>query len=207
MIEPNMLIQFLLSSMVLTISPGPDIIYVITQSISNGKKYGIYTSAGLVCGILIHTTLVYLGVSLLIRENPILFTGLKYLGAIYLLYLAYQVYRSDSNQQIDFDQKVTKKSPSSLFVQGFVMNVLNPKVTLFFLAYFPGFIEPNKGQVALQTYELGLVFMIQAFLIFSILAVLADRFTAYIRKNRNFQPIIKWAQLLVFIGLAIFLVL
>lgn len=207
MIELNLLIQFILSSMVLTISPGPDIIYVITQSISNGKKYGIYTAAGLVSGILIHTTLVYLGVSILIRENPLLFNGLKYLGAIYLIYLAYQVYKSDSKSQIDFDKKVAKKSPKSLFLQGFVMNVLNPKVTLFFLAYFPGFINPEKGQVAIQTYELGVVFMIQAFLIFFVLAILADRFTSYIRSNKNFQPIIKWAQFAVFIGLAIFLVL
>ena len=100
-----LLFQFTLSSIILTLSPGPDIIYVLTQSISNGKRYGIITAFGLVSGIIVHTSLVYFGIALLIQKNPVLFDGLKYLGAGYLFYLAFQVYRSNPEQTVNMQKQ------------------------------------------------------------------------------------------------------
>ena len=109
------------------------------QSIVNGKKYGLATVAGLISGCLVHTTLVAFGVSAIIKESDTLFFSIKLCGALYLLYLAYMVYKSSSELQLNSDS-IPKKSLIQLFKQGFIMNVLNPKVSIFFLALFPGFL-------------------------------------------------------------------
>ncbi|NNL83200.1 MAG: LysE family translocator, partial [Winogradskyella sp.] len=135
----EILISFVFATAALAISPGPDNIYVLTQSVTNGKKFGLATTAGLITGCIIHTTLLAFGVSALIKENESIFLIIKILGAAYLLYLAYQVYKLDAKIQFSAEG-VPQKSLKALFVQGFIMNVLNPKVTLFFLALFPGFL-------------------------------------------------------------------
>lgn len=202
-----LLFQFTLSSIILTLSPGPDIIYVLTQSISNGKRYGIITAFGLVSGIIVHTSLVYFGIALLIQQNPVLFDGLKYLGAGYLFYLAFQVYRSNPEQTVNMQKQKGVKSDWALYLKGFVMNVINPKVSLFFLAFLPGFIKPELGNVGVQIFRLGAIFMVQAFLIFSMVSLLADKSTIFLRENQRFQPTMRILQIIVFIGLGIFLIL
>ncbi|MBL4939812.1 MAG: LysE family translocator, partial [Lutibacter sp.] len=109
--------------MLLTIMPGPDIIYVMVQSITNGKKYGLVTSLGLVTGIIFHTTLVAFGISTILKQSEYLFFSIKLLGALYLIYLAYKASVNDS--EIILTIKTKKKSLINLFKQGFLMNVLN----------------------------------------------------------------------------------
>lgn len=196
------MLPFLLASIALTLSPGPDIIYVLTQSISNGKKYGIATAAGLVSGILVHTTLIALGISALIQQSEALFLGIKITGASYLLWIAYQVYKAPDTIELSTHQN-TKKSLFSLVKQGFIMNVLNPKVTLFFLAFFPGFIDEQAGNVTQQIYVLGLVFIVQAFVIFTIVSIIADQLTVLIRNNKTFAVFLKWFQIVSFVGIAV----
>lgn len=160
------LISFALATCALAISPGPDNIYVLVQSITNGKSYGMATVCGLITGCIVHTTLLAFGVSAIIKANDDLFFGIKVLGALYLLYLAYKVYKSDA--QLDFDSETApKKTLKGLFVQGFFMNVLNPKVTIFFLAFFPGFLFSETLSSVLQFYILGGIFMLVSFIIFS----------------------------------------
>jgi threonine/homoserine/homoserine lactone efflux protein len=200
------MLPFLFASIALTLSPGPDILYVLTQSISNGKKFGIATSAGLVSGILVHTTLIALGISALIMQLEWLFTFIKILGAAYLFWIAFQVYKAPAS--IALSKEVQhQKSLISLFKQGFIMNVLNPKVTLFFLAFFPGFIDEKLGNVTQQIYVLGFLFMLQAFIIFSIASSVADRLTVFIRTNQSFALFLKWFQIVVFVGIAILILL
>ncbi|MDG1994467.1 MAG: LysE family translocator, partial [Polaribacter sp.] len=128
------LISFILATLSLAVSPGPDNIFVLTQSIVNGKKYGLATVYGLMSGCVIHTTLIAFGVSEIIKRNESLFLVIKLFGAGYLLYLAYVVFKSNSD--IVFSTKnVQRKSTLKLFKIGFWMNVLNPKVTIFFLAF------------------------------------------------------------------------
>ena len=129
--------SFLLASILLTLAPGPDIIYVLSQSIAGGFKRGLIIAAGLVSGIIFHTSLLAFGVSALLIEFPQVFFTLKLVGAVYLIYLAYQVYKSPSAEI-----QITKgsKSLNNYFRKGLIMNLINPKVSLFFLAFFPGFL-------------------------------------------------------------------
>jgi threonine/homoserine/homoserine lactone efflux protein len=200
------MLPFLLASIVLTLSPGPDILYVLTQSISNGKKYGIATALGLVSGILVHTTLIALGVSAVIKEAEVIYTAIKVFGACYLLWIAYQVYKAPASITLNAQAK-PQKSLLALVKQGFIMNVLNPKVTLFFLAFFPGFIDEKLGNVTRQIYVLGFLFMLQAFLIFSMVSIVADKLTVFIRTNEKFAVFLKWLQIVVFIGIAVLILI
>lgn len=189
--------------MLLTIMPGPDIIYVLVQSVTNGKKYGIATSLGLVSGIIVHTTLVAFGVSAILKQSENIFFIVKLLGAIYLLYLAYKAFRS--NEALFIDVKAEKTGMLKLYKQGFIMNVLNPKVSIFFLAFFPGFLYSETQNTIIQFYTLGILFMLQALLIFSGVALLSGSFTAYLKSHSQFNSVIKWFKIVVFIGIAIFI--
>jgi threonine/homoserine/homoserine lactone efflux protein len=201
---PETLISFALATSVLAISPGPDNIYVLVQSITNGKAHGLATVCGLITGCIVHTTLLAFGVSVIIKANDSLFFGIKVLGALYLLYLAYKVFKSDS--QLDFDSETApRKSLKALFVQGFFMNVLNPKVTIFFLAFFPGFLFSETMSTVLQFYVLGGIFMLVSFIIFSAIALLAGQIKSYTLKHRNSGVVFKWLQIVVFIGIAVFI--
>ena len=189
--------------MLLTIMPGPDIIYVLVQSMTNGKKYGIATSVGLVSGIIIHTSLVAFGVSALIKKSENIFFAIKLFGAIYLLYLAYLTFKSD--EELVLNEKADRKSLVKLFKQGFFMNVLNPKVSIFFLAFFPGFLYSSSQRTVVQFYVLGGLFMLQALIIFSLVSLLAGNFASYLKSHPNFNSKIKWFKILVFAGIAIFI--
>jgi len=199
----EILISFIAASMLLTITPGPDIIYVLVQSITNGKKYGIATALGLVSGIIIHTTLVAFGVSAIIKQSEYIFFGIKLFGALYLLYLAYLTYKS--NKELLLTTKTDRKGLLQLFKQGFIMNVLNPKVSIFFLAFFPGFLYSETQSTVVQFYVLGLLFMLQALLIFALVALLSGSFASYLKKHPTFNTNIKWFKIIVFIGIAIFI--
>jgi len=201
----EILISFISASIALTIMPGPDIIYVLLQSVSNGKKYGIVASLGLVSGIIVHTTLVAFGVSALINQSPKLLLLLKIIGAAYLLYLAFKSYFS--SEEINIQNKVEKRKLYSLFKQGFIMNVVNPKVSIFFLAFFPGFLYSDTQNTVMQFYVLGALFMIQALLIFSIVSISSGYFSNYIQNHPKMNANIKWAKVLVFIGIACFILI
>ena len=200
------LISFIGATSVLAISPGPDNIYVLVQSITNGKVFGIATVCGLITGCVVHTTLLAFGVSALIKANESLFFGIKVLGALYLLFLAYKVFKADS--KIEFDGvNAPKKSLKQLFVQGFFMNVLNPKVTIFFLAFFPGFLFSDSFSTVIQFYVLGIIFMLTSFIIFSIIALLASEIKKYTLGHKHSGVVFKWLQILVFIGIAVFILI
>lgn len=196
----------MLATSLLAISPGPDNIYVLMQGIVNGKKYGLATVAGLISGCIVHTTLVAFGVSAIIKSNDYLFLGLKIIGALYLLYLAYNVYKSSSDIVINADN-VPKKGLMQLFKQGFIMNVLNPKVSIFFLAFFPGFLFSDTLSTVIQFYVLGLLFMLTSLIIFSLIAILSSSISVYIREHKNSGVVLKWLQIIVFVGIAIFIFL
>ncbi|WP_091426804.1 LysE family translocator [Formosa sp. Hel1_31_208] len=200
----ELLISFVIATSVLAISPGPDNIYVLMQSIVNGKKYGLATVAGLISGCLIHTTLVAFGVSAIIKENDTVFFVIKLFGALYLLFLAYKVYRSNAALDLDSDQ-IPKKSVAQLFKQGFIMNVLNPKVSIFFLAFFPSFLFSPTLDTVFQFYILGLLFMFVSALIFSAIAILAGHISDYTKQHSHIGYYFKWIQIVVFVGIAIFI--
>lgn len=198
---PAEIISFLIASIALTISPGPDIIYVLVQSMSTNKKDGIAVSLGLVSGIIIHTSLVAFGVSAIIKASENLFFFIKIAGAAYLLFLAYKVWKS--NENLNFSGKSNLSGFKKMFSRGFLMNVLNPKVTIFFLAFFPSFIWNPDENLIYQFYILGFLFMLQAILIFGIVAFLAEKITRFLNKNQHTQLFFKYLQIIVFLGIAI----
>lgn len=200
------IIPFLTASVLLTIAPGPDIIYVLVQSLTNGRRAGIITTLGLASGILIHTSLVAFGVSAIIKESEILFNLIKVFGALYLLYLAFKVYKSDGQISLSSGREIVGKQ-ISLFRQGFIMNVLNPKVTIFFLAFLPGFLWDPEGNTVYQFYLLGFLFMLQTLIIFGSVAVLAGKISSFLRNHPSSGAYIKWTQVIVFTGIAIYILL
>nr|WP_274704464.1 LysE family translocator [Salinimicrobium profundisediminis] len=189
----------------LTLSPGPDIIYVLVQGMTNGKKHGIVTALGLVSGIIVHTSLVAFGISAIIKQSENLFLMIRLLGAAYLFYLAWKVYKSDSTITVKAPAAEQKKELAALFKRGFLMNVLNPKVAIFFLAFFPGFLWDPQGNTVYQFYVLGFLFMLQAFLIFSAVAILAGKISVYLQKHPASGQIFKWVQVVVFVGIGVFI--
>jgi len=199
------LLSFSIATIALSISPGPDNIYVLTQSIVNGSKSGIATTAGLISGCIVHTTLIAFGISAIITASPSVFYGIKIAGATYLIYLAFKIYRSDA--RINLDSSAPKKKYSQLFKTGVVMNLLNPKVMIFFLAFFPGFLwDPSEGTVS-QFYILGITFMLVTFLTFSGVALLAGSISNYLLKHKKVGFYLKWLQIVVFVGIAVFILI
>ncbi|WP_272023303.1 LysE family translocator [Olleya namhaensis] len=202
----NLILSFIFATVALAFSPGPDNIYVLMQSITNGRKYGIATVCGLISGCLLHTTLVAFGVSAIIKESDTLFFAIKALGALYLLYLAYKVYKSDAKVSLG-SAAVPKKSLGQLYKQGVIMNVLNPKVSIFFLAFFPAYLYSETISTVTQFYVLGLIFMATSFVVFALIAILAGFISDYLKQSKNIGLVLKWLQIVVFIGIAIFIFL
>ncbi len=202
----EILITFSAATAALAVLPGPDNIYVLMQSISHGKKSGLATVGGLMAGCLVHTTLLAFGVSAIIKDNDTIFLFIKVFGAIYLLYLAFQVFRSDAHINLS-DIKTSKKTVEQLFRQGFIMNVLNPKVTIFFLAFFPGFLFSETLSTILQFYVLGFLFIAISFLVFGTIAILSGMISELVNKHSKVGIYLKWLQIVVFIGIAMYLLL
>ena len=162
------------------------------------------TVFGLITGCLVHTTLVAFGVSAMIKANESLFFTIKLLGAMYLVYLAYNVFVNAAAISLSVE-KVSKKTTGQLFKQGFVMNVLNPKVSIFFLAFFPGFLFSQTLSTVVQFYILGFLFMFVSLLVFSTIAILGGAISETIRKNNKIGVYLKWMQIAVFVAIAIFI--
>jgi len=172
----NILILFVVTSISLTLSPGPDILYVLSQSLSNGFKSGFSVSLGLVSGLFFHTAFISLGFGFLISEYPNIFKLIKYFGALYLMFIAVNLLIK--NNKI----KVIKKKQNTLlenYSTGIVMNIINPKVSLFFLSIFPLFLFDKTLNVQIQFFVLGIIFIIQATFVFSLVSL----FSSYIGEN------------------------
>ena len=199
------LLAFSIATFALAISPGPDNIYVLTQSLANGTKRGMAVTAGLISGCIVHTTLLAFGISAVITASKGIFFGIKILGACYLLYLAYQVFISDG--RIPLDKSVQEKSYLQFFKTGVIMNLLNPKVMIFFLAFFPGFLWNENGNTVVQFYVLGIGFMLISFITFSIIALASGQIAALLSKGENIGTVLKWLQILVFVGIAVFILI
>lgn len=200
------LISFVIAVSLLAISPGPDNIFVLMQSVVHGKKYGLATILGLMTGCIIHTVFLALGVSTIIKNNSFIFFGIKLFGALYLFFLAYKVFKSSSVISISTD-KIEKKSPVQLFKVGFIMNVLNPKVTLFFLALFPGFLFSESLSLSVQFFILGALFIVVSFIVFSVISILGGVISKEIKKSKNIGIWLKWLQIVVFVSIAVFILI
>ena len=165
------IITFVVASALLGITPGPDNIFVLTQSSLYGKKSGILITLGLSTGLIVHTTAVALGLAALLKTSAIAFTALKLAGALYLFYLSWQAFRASANHLETPNS--TLRSPAALYTRGIIMNITNPKVSIFFLAFLPQFTSPEYGPITPQLFLLGGIFIAVGLVVFSSIAFLA----------------------------------
>ena len=192
---------FFIASILLAIAPGPDNIFVLTQSTIHGRKAGIYVTAGLCTGLIVHTTGVALGIAAVIKTSYMAFTALKIIGAIYLLYLAWQAFLASAKGTPESASKVM--NGMQLYRRGIVMNITNPKVSMFFLAFLPQFANPGYGAIAIQIFVLGAVFILATLIVFCSIAVLAGTLGSWLVHSPKAQIIMNRTAGAIFLGLAL----
>ena len=187
----------------MALSPGPDNIFVLSNTLYNGKKAGLFTVLGLVTGCLFHTTLVAFGISELISFNQNIFLFIKILGFSYMLILAFRVYKSPLFFEITKVKRINK-SNSNNFITGLLMNILNPKVYFFFLSFFPSFLFLSSDELNLvsQFYILGLLFMLTTAIVFCSIVLFSTVISRYLIDFKIFHIVMKWIQILIFIAIA-----
>tara|TARA_B100001939_G_scaffold4059_1_gene3891 strand:+ start:1900 stop:2436 length:537 start_codon:yes stop_codon:yes gene_type:complete len=177
--------------------PGPDILFVVNQSLDK-KRNGIITAFGLCTGLIFHTMFLVFGLSALIESNKVFITFLKYFGAIYLFYLAFLEIKSENKISLSLNRK--------LFLRGLYMNLINPKVLIFFIAYFPNFLFSDTVKISNQFLILGAIFILQALLVFISVSLIANKLIKHISmdsKNNNLKYLKSF--IFVIIGLLILL--
>ncbi len=195
---------FFLVSTLLAITPGPDNVFVLTQSALHGKLSGLVVMFGLCTGLLVHTGAVAFGVAVLFQASTLAFTLLKVIGAGYLLYLAWQIFRA-TPEQIRLN-KNPQRSLGTLYRRGILMNITNPKVSIFFLAFLPQFAEPERGSISLQMIILGGIFIVATILVFGAVALIGGALGDWLNRSARSQRIMNWVAGTVFVGLALKLV-
>lgn len=205
MFSLSVMLLFITSSILLILAPGPDIIFAVTQGITNGRKAGFFTALGLSLGNAVHTLAAAFGLSIVFKTSEVAFLLFKTFGALYLFYLAYKAikHRNDPLHVNTADKEVNHKR---LILRGFFMNVLNPKVALFFLAFLPQFVNPQYGNVPLQMILLGLTFMLLVAIIFGSLGYFAGTFGDWVIKKPGFSKMMNLASATVFCALGLKLI-
>ena len=194
----DQILLFLISSLVLTLMPGPDILFVINQSLIN-KKSGLIISIGLCSGLVIHTLILVFGLSVFIESNKDLVLYLKYFGTLYLFYLAYDELRTK-------DKLVQKNTINGLFLRGLYMNLINPKVLFFFIAYFPNFLFSETISISIQFLILGSIFIAQALFIFFSVSVASNKLMKVLKIDTR-SNMITYLKTFVFIIIGLLILL
>jgi threonine/homoserine/homoserine lactone efflux protein len=194
------LLYFLGASVALTVAPGPDNIFVLTQGIARGRKPAIVTALGMCSGLGIHTIAAAFGISALFYSSVVAFNVVKYAGATYLLYLAFKTLQQRSSVKLSSPDD---SNDAALFKRGFIMNILNPKVAMFFLAFLPQFVSPATQYFPLQMLLLGLIFMLQSVIIFCLIGYFSGSIGNFILARPKIAKYFDWLTAGVFASLGI----
>ncbi len=205
-VSPESAVTFFIAALVLAVAPGPDNIFVLTQSAVYGRRAGYMTTLGLTTGLLFHTTIVALGVAALLQSHPYAFTVLKIIGACYLVYLAWLSFTSAGMTAV-LRSKDNFPGYGALYRRGVIMNITNPKVTLFFLAFLPQFVNYNNGRMVLQIAIFGAFFMIATLIVFNIVAFMGGYLAGIFNKSTKGQVFINRLAGSVFLAMAAMLLI
>lgn len=192
---------FITMSWILIITPGPDMIYVITRGISLGRKAGMYSAFGVTLGLMVHTTFAALGLSIILKTSGIVFQIIKYLGACYLLYLGVRAIIERNKFTLNNNQNNLNKS--RIFIQGLLSNVFNPKVALFFLAFLPQFVQPDSSGITISMITLGLLFTVFGFVFLCIVGCFSGYIGMQLLKKPNIARYLQYISGIVMIGLGL----
>jgi threonine/homoserine/homoserine lactone efflux protein len=201
MLPLDIVITFFTASILLAIVPGPDNIFVLTQSTLHGKISGLVVMSGLCTGLIVHTTAVALGVAIIFQTSTVAFSVLKFIGAGYLLYLAWQAFRTSSKKINSVSGDIANYR--KLYFRGIIMNITNPKVSIFFLAFLPQFADPARGAISIQLLLLGGLFILSTILVFGSIALLGGTIGQLLNRSDRIQTILNKVAGIVFIGLAL----
>ncbi|MBN1500802.1 MAG: LysE family translocator [Spirochaetes bacterium] len=205
MISTATVLMFIPASLLLIIAPGPDILFVITQGISSGRKAGFTTALGLAAGNSVHTLLAAFGIAVIFKNSAAAFTIFKFLGAGYLIFLSVKILlHFNDSVVIESDVQTRKKN---LFLRGFIMNVVNPKVALFFMAFLPQFVDYSAGSASVQFLIFGGIFISLVVLVFGTIGLSAGLIGDFFMKRPGFSKIINIISVSVFILLALKIIL
>ena len=194
------LIAFALISLGMALTPGPNMIYLISRSLCQGKQAGIVSLAGTGLGFVFYMLCAAFGITALLMTIPLAYEALKIAGAMYLIYLAWKAITS-AHSPFEL-QNTVAYSNQKLFFMGFFTNLLNPKIAVMYLALLPQFVKPHEGNVLIQTLSLGCIQIILSLIINLLLILTASRFTTFLNKHVFWLKIQKWLMGTVFFGLA-----
>ena len=201
MLSLSTVVLFFSAAILLALAPGPDNIFVLTQAALRGKAAGIFVTLGLCTGLIVHTTAVALGVAAIFQASMLAFNLLKYIGAAYLLYLAWQAFHAGAASLSAGSSTVV--TPLRLYRRGIIMNVTNPKVSIFFLAFLPQFTDPSRGSIVVQMILLGMLFILATILIFGSISLLAGTLGRWLGQSPKAQVIMNRVAGTVFAALAL----
>lgn len=204
MIPVDTILMFVAACVALALAPGPDNIFVLTQSALYGRKTGILVTLGLCTGLVVHTMAVSLGVAVIFQTSALAFNILKIIGAAYLIYLAFQAFRSGPETLEGASDM--ERAWYQLYSRGIIMNLTNPKVAIFFLAFLPQFADPSEGAVSLQLLMLGGIFITLTLLIFGVISWFAGFIGQWLKGSVKAQVIMNRVAGTVFTALAVRLV-
>lgn len=194
---------FITATIIITMTPGTDTIFVINKSISKGKRAAIYTTFGIITGLMVHTTLSAFGLSAIIAQSVVAYSIIKYLGALYLVYLGIKSLMA-KNSQLEFsEQEEDRESRWESFRGGVITNILNPKVALFFLSFFPQFIKKEYMESPLPFLMLGIICAIIGLVWFILLGYFSALFANKFKENPKFNIILNKISGIVFILMGI----
>ena len=202
MIPIEDLTLFAIAALIMVCSPGPNMIYLISRSLSQGKQAGIVSLFGIMCGFLFHILMVSFGLTAVFFTIPYAFVVVKFMGVAYLLYLAYKSVTSES-KLFNADQSLKQDNWWKLFNIGLLTNVLNPKMAIFYLSFFPQFMKPEYGSLFGQGVQLGLIQMIISFSINFLIVISAAKMASWFAQKPLWMKIQKWFMASVLTGLAI----
>lgn len=205
MFDSRTLLMFFTTSILLALSPGPDNLFVMTQAAQQGRKAGLLVTLGLCTGLLFHTAAVTFGLAALFKASAVAFTVLKFTGAGYLLYLSLLSFRAGTVSGTT--AAAEPLTPAALYRRGIIMNITNPKVSIFFLAFLPQFADPANGPLSVQFLLLGGAFIIATMVVFGAISILAGVFGEFFRQSAFAQKILNRAAAGIFAGLAVKLAL
>lgn len=195
------LLAFTATALFLAFVPGPDNVFVMTQSAIRGRRAGLTVVLGLCTGLIVHTTAVALGVAVIFQKSQLAFSLLKYAGAAYLAYLAWQAFRAKPSAP-EVNASATRED-ARLYFRGILMNITNPKVSIFFLAFLPQFVNQQAGYVTLQLFALGGLFIVSTLIAFSAMAWFAAKAGARFGQSVRGQQVMNKIAGVVFLGLAV----
>ena len=192
-------LEFLMTSLVVVLIPGTGVIYTVSTGIVQGRAASIFASLGCTAGIIPHLAATVLGLAAVMHTSALAFQVLKYAGVAYLFYVAYATWRDKSAFSVDGTAKSVGKC--SIVVKAFLLNILNPKLTIFFLAFLPQFVEPGAAQPLLQLFTLSAVFMAMTFVVFVVYGFLAHAFRRHVIDSASVQRWLRYGFAAAFAGL------